>query len=38
VLSRGQREGYSTAKVEFLQDTEPENPEGQWHTFTLLLM
>jgi Lon protease-like protein len=29
VLSRGQREGYSTAKVEFLQDTEPENPEGQ---------
>ena len=33
VLSRGQREGYCTAKVEFLQDTTPENPEGQsaWH-------
>lgn len=29
VVSRGQREGYNTAKVEFLQDQETENTDGK---------
>ena len=28
VTGRGQRDGYSTAKVEFIEDTPPENAEG----------